>query len=76
MALQDGWAKPLDRAQAHDGEIVLSSTEKPTCAYWRPGGYYNGEKYFYDAVVAGAFEVSVRRDENDTIITKQVVMIN
>ena len=75
-ALQDGWATRLDRAEAHDGIIELSSTEKPVCAYWRPGGTNMKERYFYNAVVAGAYEVAVFRDHTDAVVTKQVVLLN
>jgi hypothetical protein len=34
------------------------------------------ERYFYNAVVAGAYEVAVFRDHTDAVHTKQVVMVN
>jgi hypothetical protein len=73
--LKYGWAEPIQRLQAHDGVIDLSSASVPVFAYEQPGGNKMKDRYWYNGVLAAAFAVTTGADHTGASTRKQVALI-
>ena len=56
--LRSGLVRPIKQVTSIEGEPIDLSSGKPHVGYWRPGGHNMVERFFYDAVVVGAWSVT------------------